>query len=295
MTSSGVLDVLVAAAREGQRVARAARGRLPGSVRTKSSCADLVTEVDVRVQDAVAAFLARHAPGACVVGEEAPAPVPCPAERIYVDPIDGTLNFVHGLADHALSLGYWRADAPVAGVVLKLSTGEVFAAERGGGARRDGAVIRPSPRARPGEALVATGWPYDKSRAGAVLAEMRAVIAACQEIRVLGSAALAMCYVAAGVLDGYWETGLGAWDLAGGAVIALEAGATVTTPAGGPFALDRGAVLATNGPLHGPLTDLLAGAGEGKEARSTARRSSHHAPSGDASPRPTQLSSGGRA
>jgi myo-inositol-1(or 4)-monophosphatase len=182
----------------------------------------------------------------------------------------------------------------VAGVVLKLSTGDLFSAARGRGAFRNGVPIRASARSRTDEALVATGWPYDRSRAGVVLAQMRAVIARCQEIRVIGSAALAMCYVGAGVLDGFWETGLEAWDLAAGAVVALEAGAAVTRLDGGPFALADGAVLATNGPLHADMTALLASARAGKEAaRSADHGSTHHAQSGGTHARSSQPSIGG--
>jgi myo-inositol-1(or 4)-monophosphatase len=254
------LDLLVAAAREGQRVVARARGSRFGPVRRKSSRADLVTELDVRVQEAVTGFLASRAPHACIVAEEGAGDVTGADDRIYVDPIDGTLNLVHGFGEHALSIGHWRAGAPVAGVVLKLSTGELFTAEAGRGAFRDGVRVHASRRDRIDDGLVATGWPYDKSGTDAVLLQMRAVIAACQEIRIIGSAALALCYVGAGVLDGFWETGLGPWDLAAGVVIAREAGATVTGPEGGRFDLARGAVLATNGPLHGPMTSLLASA-----------------------------------
>jgi myo-inositol-1(or 4)-monophosphatase len=260
VTRSDVLDILVQAAREGERVVAATRGRLEGPIRTKSSSADLVTEIDVRVQDVVSEFLRRQVPRASIVAEEAATTVPMSEERIYLDPIDGTLNFVHGFGEHALSIGYWHRDTPVAGVVLKLSTGDLFTGERGCGAFENGVRIRASSRRRTDEALVATGWPYDKARAGVVLAQMRAVIGHCQEIRVIGSAALAMCYVAAGVLDGFWETGLAAWDLAAGTVIALEAGAAVTAPDAAPFRLESGAVLASNGPLHSRMTELLTSA-----------------------------------
>jgi myo-inositol-1(or 4)-monophosphatase len=295
VTTSAVLDVLVAAAREGERVVQATGGARPRQARTKSSSADLVTEIDVRVQDVVTEFLLRRAPGACVVGEEAPGPAPLSDERIYLDPIDGTLNFVHGFDEHALSIGYWRGDAPVAGVVLKLSTGELFTAERGRGAFRDGVPIHASARDRIDEALVATGWPYDKSRAEAVLAEMRALIARCQEIRIIGSAALAMCYVAAGVLDAFWETGLEAWDLAAGSAIALEAGATVTNPHGAPFELRGGAVLASNGRLHARMTELLASAGERQEALPAVCSATHLTRSGGPGRRLTHSSRGGQA
>jgi myo-inositol-1(or 4)-monophosphatase len=265
VTRSDVLDILVQAAREGERVVAATRGRLEGPIRTKSSSADLVTEIDVRVQDVVSEFLRRQVPRASIVAEEAATTVPMSEERIYLDPIDGTLNFVHGFGEHAISIGYWHGDTPLAGVVLKLSTGALFTAEHGRGACRNGSRIHASVRQRAGDALVATGWPYDKSRAGVVLSQMRTLIAQCQEIRVIGSAALAMCYVAAGVLDAFWETGLGAWDLAGGTVIALEAGATVTAPDGRPFRLGDGAVLASNGHLHARMTELLADASPGKE------------------------------
>jgi myo-inositol-1(or 4)-monophosphatase len=266
MKHSDVLDVLIAAAHEGQRVVTATCDRREGSVRTKTSHADLVTEIDVRVQDVVTEFFQRHAPTACVVAEEAPAPIPWSDERIYLDPIDGTLNFVHGFGEHAISIGYWEGDVPVAGVVLKLSTGDLFAAERGRGATRNRTPIRASLRHEAGDALVATGWPYDKARAESVLSEMRAVIAECQEIRIIGSAALAMCYVAAGILDGYWETGLEAWDLAAGTLIALESGAIVTADDGRPFRLQHGAVLASNRMLHRRMTEILASASGRKEA-----------------------------
>jgi myo-inositol-1(or 4)-monophosphatase len=256
MSDRDLLQVLVDAAGEGERAFNLARGR-EGRVRVKSSSADLVTEVDLRVQEATSDFLRRHVPQACVVAEEAGDSVST-ADRIYLDPIDGTLNFVHGFGEHCISIGYRSGERPLAGVVRKLSTGDLFAAQRGCGAFRNGEAIRPSQRRSTGEALVATGWPYDKSLAGRVLSQMGRVIGQCQEIRIIGSAALAMCYVASGVLEGFWETGLEPWDLAAGTAIALEAGAVVTAHDGSPFQLESGTILVSNGHLHQRLIEMIA-------------------------------------
>jgi len=254
--NQGVLDVLVEAARVGERIFVAAGGRPEGSVRIKSSSADLVTEVDLRVQEAVTDFLRHRVPSVCIVAEEAEASV-SGADTIYLDPLDGTLNFVHGFSEHCISIGYWSGNRPVAGVVLKPSTGDLYTAEDGRGAHRNGAPIRVSRRSSTEQALFATGWPYEKSLAGQVLSQMHGLIGQCQEIRIIGSSALALCYVASGVLDGYWETGLAPWDLAAGTVIALEAGATITAEDGGAFRLETGVVLASNGPLHESLAKTL--------------------------------------
>ncbi|HYL80510.1 MAG TPA: inositol monophosphatase family protein [Candidatus Acidoferrum sp.] len=256
MKDQGALDVLVEAARVGDRIFKAADGWRDGRVRTKSNSADLVTEVDLRVQAAVTEFLGPRVPGTRIVAEEAGVPIAGP-DSIYLDPLDGTLNFVHGLSEHCISIGYWSGNRPAAGVVLKPSTGDLFTAQVGSGARRNGASIHVSTRNSVRHALFATGWPYDKSLADHVLLQMHGLIGQCQEIRILGSSALAMCYVASGVLDGFWEMGLKPWDLAAGTVIALEAGATVTAHDGEPFRLEIGAVLASNGHVHESLTKIL--------------------------------------
>jgi myo-inositol-1(or 4)-monophosphatase len=252
----GLLEILVRAARTGERVFTETKGRRSGQIRTKSSCADLVTEVDLRVQEAVMEFLRGRLPHARVVAEESGV---CGVEgdTIYLDPIDGTLNFVHGFGEHCISIGYWRGDKPVAGVVLKPGTGDLYTASEGRGAFRNGEPIRVSPQNALRDGLLSTGWPYDKSQSGRVLSQMGRFIGHCQEIRIIGSAALAMCYVASGVLEGFWETGLEPWDLAAGTLIALEAGASVTAQDGKPFRLEAGDVLASNGHLHGSMMRIL--------------------------------------
>lgn len=257
MSDSGLLDVLVAAAREGERAFMAARGR-GRSVRAKSSHADLVTDVDVRVQELLIEFLQRRLPAATIVAEEAPAPPS--GETLYLDPLDGTLNFVHGFGEYAVSIGYWRGGQGIAGVVLKPSTGELFTAHAGQGAWRNGTAMRVSTTPALADSLVATGWPYAKSRADRVLQQMRGLIGRCQEIRIFGSAALALCYVGAGVLEGFWEAGLEPWDVAAGIVIAEAAGAQVTGIANEPFRLEAEAILASNGHVHAALSTILSSA-----------------------------------
>jgi myo-inositol-1(or 4)-monophosphatase len=258
MSASGILEVLMEAAREGERAYRTVCGHGAVNIQAKSGRADLVTEVDLRVQEALVAFLGPRLSQAAIVAEEAPAP--SGGETLYLDPLDGTLNFVHGFGEHAISIGYWHAGRGVAGVVLKPSTGDLFTAEARTGAWCNGAPMRVSAAAALGDGLVATGWPYDRSRAEVALRQMRSLIARCQEIRILGSAALALCYVAAGVLDGFWEAGLGPWDMAAGAVIAEAAGARITAIGGEPFRLESGAILASNGVVHYALATMLVNA-----------------------------------
>jgi myo-inositol-1(or 4)-monophosphatase len=258
MSDPGLFEVLVEAAREGERAFMAARSRAAWTARTKSSHADLVTDVDVRVQEALFAFLGRRLPQTSIVAEESPA-LPS-GETLYLDPLDGTLNFVHGFGEHAISIGYWRDGRGIAGVVLKPSTGDLFTAEEGRGAWCNGTPMRVSAHATLRDGLLATGWPYDKARTNGVLQQMRALIPQCQEIRILGSAALALCYVAAGVLEGFWETGLEPWDVAAGVVIAEAAGARITGIGSEPFRLEAAAILASNGRVHEAMSTILSNA-----------------------------------
>jgi myo-inositol-1(or 4)-monophosphatase len=180
-------------------------------------------------------------------------------EAFYLDPVDGTLNFVHGLQPFAVSLAYWREGAPHAAVVVNPLSGEVFSALAGHGARRNSRKIAPSAAPRLRDSLVATGWPYERAARALLLQQMERVYMGSQELRTIGCASLGLCYVASGIFDGYWEWGLKPWDTAAGVLVVTESGGRVTSLSGGEFRLDEGGAAASNGLIHEELVRCVEG------------------------------------
>jgi myo-inositol-1(or 4)-monophosphatase len=232
----------------------------PGRVRTKAHATDLVTEWDTRIETLIDEELAARAPGVPVLGEELGGARAAAGARWVVDPVDGTVNFAHGLPLFGISISYEVDGEPEAGVVVAPALGWTWAAARGAGATWNGAPIAVSTTARVDEALLVTGFPYDRRESPrnnlAAWAHMQHVAGAC---RRLGAASLDLCFVATGWLDGYWEMKLQAWDLSAGAIIVREAGGRVTALDGGPFVSASGEVIASNGAIHDALVAELAG------------------------------------
>lgn len=249
------LELALAAADEGARIVRAGFGT--HRVVEQKGRLDPVTEVDRASEAAIAALLAAHRPDDGMLGEEGTARSST-GRRWIVDPLDGTVNFIHGIPHVAVSVGLWDGDEPVVGVVVDVMRGEVFAAARGEGATLDGAPIHVSQVTELPRAVVATGFAYDHDQyADAYLRPVAAVLAEVNGLRRLGSAALDLCWVACGRFDGYWEYSIGPWDAAAGAVVAMEAGATVTDAQGGRVGSDLRQVLAANPDLHPQLLELI--------------------------------------
>jgi myo-inositol-1(or 4)-monophosphatase len=253
---SQVKDVLLAAALEGGKILREHFRSEKVEAKTKSSNADLVTNVDIKTQETIMRILSRELPGVQIIGEEKENEE-VSDEVIYVDPLDGTLNFFHGQRQFAVSIGYWVNQMPAAGVVFNPVDDDLFVAASGQGAFRNGRLIHVSPYRLLSQSVLATGWPYDKRELSRVLKSLERLLPVSQEVRVWGTAALAMCYLAAGALEGYWEWGLYPWDIAAGVVIAREAGCQITSIDGGPFGLNQGAILATNGHVHEEMIKYL--------------------------------------
>ena len=222
----------------------------PEHVRGKTNPRDLVTEWDQRSEELIRRVL--HDTGIPVLGEEGGGDAGNAAQRWLVDPIDGTVNFAHGLPVWSVSIALEEHGVPTLGVVVAPVLGWWFEATAGGGARDGrGNVLRCSQTARLDQALLATGFPYDRATNPdnnfAAWEHMQRRAGAC---RRLGSASLDLCMVACGWLDGYWESRLAAWDLAAGALIAREAGALVTDVHGAPFRVDAGSMLMATPALH---------------------------------------------
>jgi myo-inositol-1(or 4)-monophosphatase len=215
-------------------------GRFGGPARgveRKSSRTDMVSDADRDAEAVIEEILLGERPDDGLVAEEGAS---SPAEddrRWVVDPLDGTTNYLYGFPAWAVSIALEDADGGAVGVVLDPLRGELFTAARGEGARLNGEPIRVSGCDRLETALVATGFGYDPDRRARQAAVLTTLLPAVRDIRRAGAAALDLCMVAAGRLDGYYERGLQPWDWAAGSVIAREAGAEVVELAGEPSGL----------------------------------------------------------
>lgn len=222
---------------------------------------DLVTEFDRRSEQLIVARLAAAFPDDTIIGEEGSALGPPRRGREgrvwFIDPLDGTTNFSHGLPLFSVSVGLTVDGVAMVGAVEAPALGWSFAGAVGGGATWNGRPITPSSVDSVGRALVVTGFPYSRQPVQDNLAEWAALIAAAQGTRRLGSAALDLSFVACGWLDAYWERALHPWDLVAGAAIVNAAGGRATELDGTPFVGDTGRVLATNGPLHEQMIAIL--------------------------------------
>jgi myo-inositol-1(or 4)-monophosphatase len=194
---------------------------------TKSSSVDLVTETDRAAERLVRDRLLTARPLDGVVGEEGDDHVSRSGVTWVVDPIDGTVNFVYGIPDYAVSIAAQVEGRTVAGAVVNAATGAVYSAALGGGATRDGSPLRVRGVVPMAERLLLTGFGYEARHRriqGAAVAE---ILPRVRDIRRRGSAALDLCALAEGAADAYVEEGLHLWDHAAGGLIAGEAGATV--------------------------------------------------------------------
>lgn len=225
-------------------------------IRHKGNPRDLVTEWDLRSEDTIRMTL--EPSGIPVLGEER-GQTGEGEGRWLVDPIDGTVNFSHGLPIWSISIALETPAGIALGVVYAPELGWWFEAEAGKGATdQDGKPYRVSAIDRLERAILSTGFPYDLATSpDNNFAEWDALQRRAGACRRLGCASLDLCLVAAGKLDGYWERKLKAWDVAAGALIVREAGGTVTNTRGGAFDPHRGEAVATNGAIHEELVAEL--------------------------------------
>ncbi|MCW0211874.1 MAG: inositol monophosphatase [Pseudonocardia sp.] len=210
----------------------------PAGVSTKSSPTDVVTAADKEIEALVRRRLAELRPGEPVFGEEEAGDAA--AARWVVDPIDGTVNYLYGLPSYAVSVAAVRDGVSVAGAVVEPVSGRVWTAALGAGATLDGRPLRVSGETDLALALVGTGFAYRAERRARQAALVAGMLPRVRDVRRNGSAALELCGVAAGWLDGFLEHGLGWWDWAAAALIAAEAGAVVRHPVPPTYGPDGG-------------------------------------------------------
>lgn len=227
----------------------------------KKGAIDLVTEIDTAVEREFRALIAERFPDHEVLGEEGGAGKEGKEGsrfRWIIDPIDGTTNYVHGLAIFCVSIALEIDGQLAVGVIYDPMAEELFTAERGEGARLNGQRIHVTETKDLGDALLCTGFPYSvREKPGHLIYGFAEFMRQSRAVRRLGSAALDLCYVAAGRFDAFYEESLQAWDIAAGALLVEEAGGRVTGTRGEAFTAHAGHVVASNGHLHGVVLSTL--------------------------------------
>lgn len=256
-------DVAVEAALQAAHVIRTHVGRLRETDIQEKGVHDLVTTVDEASQALVTRILHEAFPDYAVLAEEGDQDETiaeaADGYRWIIDPIDGTTNFIHGVPPYAVSIALQREAVVVVGVVLEVASGDLFTAIRGRGAYRNGAPVRVSRQSRLGVGLLATGFPYRAiDHLESYLAVFRRFMQQARGVRRFGAASVDLAYVACGCFDGFYETGLHAWDVAAGTLLVEEAGGRVTDYRNTLNPLFAKQILATNGLLHEAMLEVLA-------------------------------------
>lgn len=223
---------------------------------------NLVTNIDRESEEFLFKSIQKKCPEHTIIAEEG-SRNDAPGEFIwYIDPLDGTNNFAHGIPFFCVSIGIYSKEcgSAAAGIVYDPYHNELFKAVRGGGAFLNGRRINVSSIADLGISMLATGFPYDKENTDKNnIRQFNAFLPRIQGVRRLGSAALDLSYVACGRIDGFWEPCLYAWDTAAGGLIVEEAGGTVTKYDGSGFDPEYPEILASNGKIHARMIEILKG------------------------------------
>jgi myo-inositol-1(or 4)-monophosphatase len=227
----------------------------------KKGTIDLVTNIDVAIERSFRAMIAERFPEHAVLGEELQQATPSELTPEYcwvLDPIDGTTNYAHGLPIFCCSIALEQHGSPAVAAVFDPNRQELFTAERGQGAWLNGKPLRVSSADVLIDSLLVTGFHYEVQRdPGELIGLFTKFITRARAVRRLGSAALDLCYVAAGRFEGFWEQKLHPWDIAGGALLVQEAGGRVTRLDGSLYSSRGGSVLATNGHVHEEMLETI--------------------------------------
>ncbi len=254
----GLLHIATEAARSAGQILRQRYGK-PHDI-TKKGVVNLVTEADLAAEHAIIGLLNQKTPDIAIMAEEQADShsLDHTCAMWVVDPLDGTTNFAHGFPFFAVSIALLQQGQPLVGVVYAPMLEELFSAQRGAGAMLNGKPIRVSQTEAFIEALVATGFPYErKTRLPAIMQHLRQVLDHAQDVRRGGSAAIDLAYVACGRLDAYYEVQLNPWDTAAGWLLVTEAGGTVSGMDGSVYSPFIPHIFASNGKVHTSLLQLL--------------------------------------
>ena len=213
------------------------------SISEKKDSHDLVTDVDRESQQIISTELNSRFPEIPIIGEE-DKDITKEEHAFFIDPLDGTLNFVKQIPFFTVSIGYWKGNEPICGVVFDPIRKDLFYSRKGTGSYLNGKKIRVSNINNGKYQLLASDWGHEPHYYEKNIVTIQHLLKESFYLfRFMGCASLAICYVAAGILDGYWHYKLSPWDMAAGVLIAREAGASVTSTNGKPFELWQGDIL----------------------------------------------------
>lgn len=265
MDEQRLLDVALAAARNATEVHRRRIGRIEEADWSLKGSADFVSAADHEAEQRVVDRISGQFPDHAILAEERPNDMDAAraAEWVWIiDPLDGTTNFLHAFPAYAASVAVARRGRVIAGAVVSGATGEAWTAVRGSGAYLNGERIHVSGTSELSHALIGTGFPFKAQELmERYTSQLTMILHRTAGIRRTGSAALDLCYVAAGWLDGFWELTLAPWDIAAGTLFIREAGGVLTRIEGGGEddvrPLDHGSVLAGNPEIHRKLGEIL--------------------------------------
>jgi myo-inositol-1(or 4)-monophosphatase len=234
-------------------------------IHQKEQAINLVTEADLRSEEAVIQTIHQAFPTHQILSEEQGLQdIPTNPIKWIIDPLDGTTNFAHGFPLYNVSIGVEYEGACVLGVVYDPTRNELFLAQKGKGATLNGTRIHVSATPKLNEALLVTGFAYDVHTAkDNNLKEFCAFTLRARGMRRTGTAAIDLCYIACGRFDGFWELQLNPWDTAAGKIMVEEAGGKMTNYQGEPYSIYGTTLIATNGRIHQEMIEVL------KETRST--------------------------
>jgi myo-inositol-1(or 4)-monophosphatase len=261
--SDATAEVLALAERLAREAGAIQRERYETDLRiqTKGTAINLVTDVDHQCEALIVAAIEHARPGDSIIAEEGSGREDASAEWCWIiDPLDGTTNYAHGYPRFCVSIGVERAGEREVGVIYDPLLDECYRATRGGGAFLNERPLRVSSERRLEHALAATGFAYDVHKSpDDNLANFGRMVKATRAVRRDGSAALDLCYVAAGRFDAFWEFKLRAWDIAAGVLIVEEAGGRCSDTKGSPPPRSGAETIASNGYLHEAILQLLRG------------------------------------
>lgn len=234
------------------------------TIQHKEQAINLVTEADLQAEKLILEMIGKNFSHHQILSEEEGLQDTSTSQTKWIiDPLDGTTNFAHGFPMYNVSIGVEHEGKVVIGVVLDPTRNELFHAQEGQGATLNGTPIQVSKTPKLNQALLVTGFAYDIHTAeDNNLKEFCAFALRARGMRRTGTAAIDLCYIAAGRFDGFWELKLNPWDTAAGTLIAKEAGGTVTNYAGEPHSIYGKTIIATNGLIHPEMVEVL------KEVRS---------------------------
>lgn len=253
-----MLDIAIEAAREAGALLKLHSGKARLIEKKDGQETNLVTEIDRKSEEIIINRIHSRYPGHDILAEESGGRERSSDYCWIIDPLDGTTNFTHGLPLFCVSIGLEYKGRIVGGVVYDPNLDEMYTAEKGKGATLNRRKIRVSESSKLIESLLVTGFPYNlRDDPTEIITHFNNFLMEAQAVRRLGSAALDMCYVACGRMDGFWEISLQPWDMAAGVLLVEEAGGTFTDFAGCASSVYNKRVVASNGRIHQQMVEVL--------------------------------------